>query len=784
MESDSASELVDQFGPGMFRAVHRSDQDGLVYFRADGTVEYINRAAMRLFSISEEMIGENILEMRQQDFESLPVEVIYPSDHFAKARATYESGRATRSEMVVIDDGERREIEVLWGPVEQDGEIVGVVGSYRDISPRPDIHDHLAEEASQLEDERRFLASIIDGLDRGVVVFDGHAAVQLVNPAAAEMLGLETPVGEMPLGEFLDAAALEHPDRFADQLRRTTSGGESTRRTHSTGSSGEIGGRLEAAMRRAGLEQTRIVCTLADPGDRPEIEQMNLLSRVASFSTEPGEVDRLAERIVEAIAGRLPIDFAVITRRRGSTLRPIAWRGLMLDEQTLLELEERPAIRDLLDAGGARRLDEGGWQADGGEAIGEVVVSLASSGEPIGTLHLGAQGSVGPARSTGPALDAVDLAFIEALGNYVAGAMENAILFEQSTRKQTRLEATIETLPEGVMLYNRRGEVLMANSAAAEITGVSEWSNLNTEPRPYRVLAPDRRPLGRSEWPFFRAVQTGDACRREVIFDFGRSEQDLVLEAAPIDSGASSPEMFVGLLRDITDRRELDRRKDEFLSIASHELRSPLTPLTGVLQLARRQRERGDQVDLSLLRRAERQVTRLTRLIDGLLDLTRIETDRIELERRRLDFGAFVRERIRPWELNPKGIELELSIPEQPLEVSLDPDRFHQVLTNLVDNAIKYSDSDQVVRIEVRDRGETAELVIEDHGVGMDQETISHIFDRFFHGHDAAEGPRSMGLGLYICRQIVEQHDGTITVDSEPGVGTRVEIVVPTAPEQ
>ncbi|MFB6373309.1 MAG: sensor histidine kinase, partial [Bradymonadaceae bacterium] len=214
-------------------------------------------------------------------------------------------------------------------------------------------------------------------------------------------------------------------------------------------------------------------------------------------------------------------------------------------------------------------------------------------------------------------------------------------------------------------------------------------------------------------------------------------------------------------------------------SIASHELRSPMTPLTGVLQLARRQRERGEEVDLSLLTRAERQVSRLTRLIDGLLDLTRIETGRIDLDFQRVEFTEFVENRIQPWKLNPKDVDLEVAVPDQPIEAIIDPDRIYQVITNVVDNAIKYSKADEVIRIEVDDRGETVLLGIEDDGVGMDEETVSHIFDRFFHGHHAGGGPRSMGLGLYICRQIVEQHDGEITVDSQKGVGTRVEIELP-----
>jgi signal transduction histidine kinase len=267
-------------------------------------------------------------------------------------------------------------------------------------------------------------------------------------------------------------------------------------------------------------------------------------------------------------------------------------------------------------------------------------------------------------------------------------------------------------------------------------------------------------------------------CQAEVLFDFGEEQRDIILRATPVKFEAEDP-IYLGQLKDVTERRRLDRRKDEFLSIASHELRSPLTPLTGVLQLARRQLERGEEVDVSLLTRAERQIARLTRLIDGLLDLTRIETDRINLSVEPIDFGRFIEEQIRPWRLNPKDVELEVETPEDLLEVEVDPDRINQVLTNVVDNAIKYSKPTGVIRIELADGGERVCLAIEDEGVGMDEETVDRIFDRFFHGPTSQGGTTSMGLGLYICRQIVEQHNGDITVESTKGVGTRIEIELP-----
>lgn len=781
MLGDSASDLIEQFGSETFKAVHDSDQDGLIYFTGDGRIEYMNRAAKELFGVTNAVIGDNILDHRETEFTDLPVEIIHPSNHFEKARETYKSGVPARSELVIVDDDDRHEIEVVWGPVEQAGDVVGVVGSYRDISPRPDIHDQLAAEATQLEEQRRFLASIIDVLDDGILVFAGDGTLALANPSATEMLGLDPPLEGLKLGEFLDRTDLHDGERFADQLRRTAGSDESTTGIHFADRPDDGPRRLELTIAPSGVEHSHIVCTISDTTQRLEVEQMKLLSQIGAFSTDPGDIATLADRIVDAIVEALEVDFAVLTHFSESRLQPLAWRGVMIDDDMTIDLDQHPTVERILETASPQRIDEWRWQFGDEDEIGQIVVPLFSSEDRLGTLHLGHHASFGTSPFSS-ALDALDVAFTEALGNYIAGALENAMLVERSTTKQKRLESIIETLPQGVMLYTRRGDVLMVNSAAAELTEVDNWTNLNTTARPYRLLDLDRNPLGRSEWPFFRAVRTHAHCHDEVIFDFGHTERDVLLDAAPIDEEADDPTIFVGIFRDITEQRRLDRRKDEFLSIASHELRSPMTPLTGVLQLARRQAERGGEVDLSLLTRAERQVSRLTRLIDGLLDLTRIETGRIDLDLQRVEFTEFVKNRVRPWQHNPKDIDIELTVPDARIEAIIDPDRINQVITNVVDNAIKYSKADEVICIDVDDHGETVSLAIEDDGVGMDQETVSHIFDRFFHGHDAGGGPRSMGLGLYICRQIIEQHDGEITVDSEKGVGTRVEIELPKTP--
>jgi PAS domain S-box-containing protein len=766
-----------------FNAVHEGNRDGLVYFRGGGKVEYINRTGMEFFGTDESLVGQNILEMAEDGFPEFDVELLYPSDHVDRARRAFQEGVTTRSQLVLIDDDQRRELEVIFGPVEQDGEIVGVVGSYRDISRRPNIHEQLSSEASQLEDQRRFLASIIDVLDDGIIVCNGDMNIELVNSAAHSMLGSQRPAEGLDLEAYLESTPVDSPYRCLEQIRQTRQQGQSKTALHMVTSEERDPRRLEVTTSTLGSTQDRVICKLTDTTERLEIQQMDLLGRIAQFSTGETTQGELGEAIIDAIVREMDVDFALLMEAEDRHLRPLAWRGIMLDEDVSLPIDARDDLAGCIDGGEPRRFD--GWLWDETSVTGtveQIVIPLTASGTHLGTLHLGylrPEPSSGPTRT---ALDEVDVAFTEALGNYIAASIQNVRLLEQTESEQKRLSGIIETLSDGIFLYNRRGDILLHNSSAVRITGFSEWSSFNTDSPPYRVLDRDGNVLSRSELPTFEAVRAEEMTSREVVFDFETHRRDVHFSAAPVDTEAEDP-VFVATLRDITDERQTDRRKDEFLSVASHELRSPLTPLTGLIQLARRQRENDQPVDLTLLTRAERQLTRLTRLIDGLLDLTRIETGHIELERQTVDMRQLVEDAVQPWQMAPGDVALYTELPEESVEVQVDPDRVHQVLTNIVDNAIKYSEPEGEVTIELESRDGEAHLKIEDDGVGMDEETIERVFDRFFHGATSDDaGPRSMGLGLYICRQIVEQHGGRIDVESAEGVGTRINIALPDTP--
>jgi signal transduction histidine kinase len=216
--------------------------------------------------------------------------------------------------------------------------------------------------------------------------------------------------------------------------------------------------------------------------------------------------------------------------------------------------------------------------------------------------------------------------------------------------------------------------------------------------------------------------------------------------------------------------------REVFLSMASHELRTPFTSLFLQLQmLARQIRQSGGRPDcvalLELANGTLHQARRYTGLLDQLLDLTRLQIGKFELHRERADLSSVVTEMVTQLDADAalKGAQLCLSA-SRPVVGHFDVTRMGQVATNLVSNAIKYGNG-KPVQIQVWAEGERAVLCVKDHGVGIEQDEQNRIFDRF---ERAATDPMiaGLGLGLFITRQIVEAHGGRIDLESKPGVGS------------
>ena len=252
---------------------------------------------------------------------------------------------------------------------------------------------------------------------------------------------------------------------------------------------------------------------------------------------------------------------------------------------------------------------------------------------------------------------------------------------------------------------------------------------------------------------------------------------ELTISALQTDGGYA----FHAFLRDITERRQVERAKDEFVSIVSHELRTPLTSIRGSLGLlaggvlGRRARKAERMLQIAL-----ENTDRLVRLINDILDIERIDSDKVDMHEQRCDAAELIERAIQGVAQIAADAQVRLTAEAAPVALLADPDMVLQTLTNLISNAVKFSPPGSTVRISSQGRGEEVLFEVADRGRGIPSENLESIFERFAQV-DASDSREKggTGLGLAICRKIVELHGGRIWVRSELGIGSTFSFVLP-----
>ncbi len=293
--------------------------------------------------------------------------------------------------------------------------------------------------------------------------------------------------------------------------------------------------------------------------------------------------------------------------------------------------------------------------------------------------------------------------------------------------------------------------------------------------------------------PFRRAMRDRATARVEApsVRQDGRWVE---VEVSPCGEGLSVQ------VRDITDRKAIetrlrereasladaDRRKDEFLAVLSHELRNPLAPLTNVLRLLERSTALGGP-ERELLAIAERQRVQLSRLVDDLLEVSRVTRGKSTLRREPVSVREAVRDAIESADpyVRARGQRLEATLPEGDAAggglVDADPARVAQILGNLLHNASKYTPDGGAIRVVAADRGDEVELRVEDTGIGIDPAQLPRLFEPFVQlDEDGRRPDGGLGIGLALVRRLAELHGGRAWATSEgPGRGARFSVTLP-----
>ncbi|MFO8100487.1 MAG: ATP-binding protein [Salinibacter sp.] len=247
----------------------------------------------------------------------------------------------------------------------------------------------------------------------------------------------------------------------------------------------------------------------------------------------------------------------------------------------------------------------------------------------------------------------------------------------------------------------------------------------------------------------------------------------------------ASEEMLAAilLLRDVTELQELNRLKSEFVATASHELKTPLTSIGMSVRLLRERHGEGlDERDRELLDAAVEDVERLRALVDDLLDLSKIESGRMEMEREAVPVSLLCEKATEALQsqADENGISLDVDVPKELPDVEADPNKVTWVLNNLLSNALRYSERGDQVQIRANPIGESVHVSVEDEGAGIPYEYQSKIFDTFVQV-DSDQASGGTGLGLAIAQEIIHAHGGRIWVDSAPGEGSTFTFTLPIA---
>lgn len=360
---------------------------------------------------------------------------------------------------------------------------------------------------------------------------------------------------------------------------------------------------------------------------------------------------------------------------------------------------------------------------------------------------------------------------------------------EQLTLANLRLETVIARLPQGIIAIDAGSRVALANRAAVELLGTALAVGAPLYAPGVARQKPDGTLYEIAELPLSRSLR-GETCYgvQITVRQPGGRQVETLCSSAPLHNASHDVVGAVSIFQDITELRRVDRLKDEFISIASHELKNPLAVVKGYVQvLTRGAPSLTPTHQIAMLQVINRETDRLTRLINVMLDISRIALGELQLARERTDLVPIARRLVE----NVQGVspchQIRLVEPAGDLELpeiwgEWDETRIEQVISNLIDNAVKYSPAGGEVVISLESDGERAEVTITDEGIGIPEGERQHLFEKFHRSTGpAVQSIGGMGLGLYLCQEIVHAHGGVIWFTSEVGRGSQFHFTLPLA---
>lgn len=785
-EFTSAEALAEQ--AERLRTTLSSIGDAVITTDSDGLVTNLNPVAEDLTGwTNSEAIGKPLEEVFSIVNETTRETVVNPA-----IRALNEGvvvGLANHT-ILIAKDGAERPIDDSAAPIRCNrGEIVGCVLVFRDITERKKIENELGRHREDLEQKvverttelthtNRFLNALLENLREGIVACDADGVLTLFNRATREMHGL--PEERVPAEKWADHYDLFQPDGVTRMTREEIPLFRAL--------AGEKVKDVEMVIAPKGGERRILLAS----GQAFHDEQGKALGAVVSMHdiTRRKQVEealasayddleiRVAQRTEELAASEERATNVVTSIADGLITLDKEWRITYMNprsEEILLPLEKTDAgVRGRLfwdefptTVGTEREQDYRKAMSD------HVAVQFEDFSEALGRWF---DVRVYPSR------DGLSIYFLDI-----------------TTRKQAE-----EVLRQSEERFRMMADHMSQFAWSADATGYIYWYNQ----RWYDYTGTTLEEMQGWGW---KKVHHPDHVDRVVAriqhsWDTGEIWEDtfplrgkdgnyrwFLSRALPIRNSEGQIIQWFGTNTDVTSEREMadelrslaanlseaDRRKNEFLAMLAHELRNPLAPIRNALHIMRMTSVGGSSVR-SASEMMERQVGQLVRLVDDLLDVSRITRGKIELRREKVELASIIYQAVeaaRP-SCEKGGIELNVDQPDAPIYLNGDSARLNQAIGNLLNNSCKFTEEGGRIDLSVTEENGFAVIVVKDNGIGIAPDQLPFIFDMFVQADTSLERAVSgLGIGLTLVKNLVEMHDGTVSATSD-GLGKGSEFII------
>ena len=672
----------------------------------------------------------------------------------------------------------------------------------------------LASETARQESEARMRA-IVDTAVDGIIVIDERGTVESFNRAAERIFGYAADeVAGRNVAMLMPSPYREEHDGYLTHYHAT---GE--RRVIGIGR--EVTGRrkdgstfpLDLAVSQMCLNGRRLYTglvrdvtarTRADEALRMRASQQAAVAALGQEALASHDVTSVLDDAAHLAAEVMSVRYTAVFELVPSDDRLRLQTGDGWAPDLIGETFVREGPRCLLDA--ALRSSEPTTVLDLREDASVTAPTLLREQGVVGGIAVAIHGrersyGVLAAFSDAPrTFDLDDASFLKTVANVLAATIDRLRTERALRGSEDRYRATFEQAAVGIAHVGADGRYLRVNGYFCALLGYDRMELLGQHFRDVTWSEGAEETAAQAARMLEGAIERYQAERRFIRKD--GSVIWAVLTLSLVREAGGEPPYFIAVIEDVTARRQTEderarllereqaaraeaehavRGRDEFLSVAAHELKTPVTSLRGFAQLAIRQLDTTGQIEPPLARQAfdviDRQADRLTSLVGRLLDVSRIQAGRLVLEPRPSDVTALTDAVLAGARARTTRHEITLDAPG-PLVAHVDPMRLEQVVTNLVENAIKYSPNGGPIEVSVAAPAGLVEIAVRDRGLGIPPEHRASIFDRYYQAHALSQGG-GMGLGLYISRQIVELHGGELHAEFPEDGGTRFVVSLP-----